>query len=89
MPIHPDNKARYPKPLPSKERLLELLTYYPETGVIQFREGGRFICAAGRVLAYSLESFPTDLEAAAHAKAYRTAHWAYASTVDHRMGACI
>ena len=40
----------------------------------------RFICAAGRVLAYSLESFPTDVEAAADAKAYRTAHWAHAAT---------
>ena len=49
----------------------------------------RFICAAGRVLAYSLETFPCNLQAAADAKAYRSAHWAHASTVDHRMGACI
>lgn len=49
----------------------------------------RFICEAGRVLAYSPESFPTDMEAAAHAKAYRTAFWAVACEVDHRMGACI
>ena len=49
----------------------------------------RFICNAGRVLAYSLESFTSNLEAAAAAKAYRAAHWAHASTVDYRMGACI
>ena len=49
----------------------------------------RFICAAGRVLAYSPESFPTDMEAAAHAKAYRAAFWAVACEVDHRMGGCI
>jgi len=49
----------------------------------------RFICAAGRVLAYSLETFATDMEAAANAKAYRVKHWAQASSVDHRMGACI
>ena len=49
----------------------------------------RFICAAGRILAYSRESFSSDHEAAADAKAYRAAHWMHASAVDHRMGACI
>jgi len=49
----------------------------------------RMICAAGRVLVYSLETFATDMEAAAAAKAYRVANWRHAATVDHRMGACI
>jgi hypothetical protein len=48
----------------------------------------RFICAAGRVLAYSLESFTSDHEAAANARAYCIAHWERAAIVDHRMGAC-
>jgi len=39
LPIHPDNKARYPKPLPSQELLRELLIYDPETGEIRFRDG--------------------------------------------------
>ena len=47
------------------------------------------ICGAGRILAYSLEVFPDLMDAAASAKAYRTAFWAVASQVDHRMAACI
>ena len=49
----------------------------------------RMICAAGRTLVYTAESWPTDLEAFSAAKAYRTAFWAMACEIDHRMGACI
>lgn len=49
----------------------------------------RMICAAGRTLVYTDESWPTDFEAFDAAKAYRTAFWAMASQIDHRMGACI
>lgn len=47
------------------------------------------ICAAGRILAYSSESFPCITSAAAAAKAYRAAFWALADEIDHRMGRCI
>lgn len=49
----------------------------------------RMICAAGRVLVYTAESWATDFEAADAAKAYRAAFWAVACQVDHRMAACI
>ena len=49
----------------------------------------RMICAAGRVLVYTAESWAINFEAADAAKAYRTAFWAIACQVDHRMGACI
>lgn len=48
----------------------------------------RFISAGGRVLVYSAESFPCNLQAAKAAKEFRTRNWAHAATVDHRMGAC-
>jgi hypothetical protein len=57
------------------------------------RAGNRWtwqmIDAAGRVLVYTSETWPCDFSAFAAAKAYRTAFWAVAETVDHRMGACI
>lgn len=49
----------------------------------------RMIAADRRVLVYTSDSWHTDLEAFAAAKAYRTAFWAMACTIDHRMGACI
>lgn len=49
----------------------------------------RMICASGRTLVNTVESWATDFEAFAAAKAYRTAFWAYAVQVDHRMEACI
>jgi hypothetical protein len=49
----------------------------------------RMICAAGRTLVEAREQFPCSDSAAAAAKDYRTRFWAYASTVDHRMAACI
>lgn len=48
----------------------------------------QMICAAGRVLAYSMESWATDFEAADAAKAYRAAIFGSAARVDHRQGAC-
>lgn len=47
------------------------------------------ICAAGRVLVYTDESWPTDMEAADAAKSYRARFWAIACQIDHRMAACI
>jgi hypothetical protein len=49
----------------------------------------RMVCAVGRVLVYTAESWPTDTEAFAAAKSYRVAFWARADAVDHRMGACV
>ncbi|WP_337846794.1 hypothetical protein [Sphingomonas sp.] len=49
----------------------------------------RMICAAGRVLASTAETFDTDFAAFAAAKDYRTRFWAACSEIDHRMGACI
>lgn len=49
----------------------------------------RMICAAGRVLVYCSEQWPTDFEAASAAKAWRAAFWDMAWGIDHRMGACI
>lgn len=49
----------------------------------------RMICAAGRVLAYTMESFPCVDSAFAAGRAYRTQFWQIAAQVDHRMGACI
>lgn len=42
-----------------------------------------------RPLVYTDDTFPCDFSAFAAAKAYRTAFWAMACEVDHRMGACI
>lgn len=50
---------------------------------------GRMIDAAGAVLVYTAETFTCDFSAFAAAKAYRTAFWAMACQIDHRMGACI
>ena len=47
------------------------------------------IGADSAALAYTADTYPCDLSAFAAAKAYRTAFWAMACAVDHRMGACI
>lgn len=49
----------------------------------------RMIDAEGRAIVYTDESWPSGFDAFAAAKAYRTAFWAMACAVDHRMGACI
>lgn len=49
----------------------------------------RWICAAGRTLVETFETFPCDLSTWRAAKAYRVAFWAVADAIDHRMGACI
>ncbi len=49
----------------------------------------QFISADGRILFYSPEVFSDDGVAFDTAKAYRTAFWARACQIDHRMGACI
>ena len=49
----------------------------------------RMIGFDGAVLVYTSETWPCDFSAFAAAKAYRTAFWAMACQVDHRMGACI
>lgn len=49
----------------------------------------RLICASGRALAYSSESFSCILSAARAAKEYRREFWAMADRIDHRMGRCI
>lgn len=47
------------------------------------------ICAAGRVLVYTTETYDDDGQAAEAAKAYRAQFWAMADEVDHRMARCI
>jgi hypothetical protein len=49
----------------------------------------RLICAAGRILVYTAETFETDHEAAEAAKAYRRGFWFVADQIDHRMARCI
>lgn len=49
----------------------------------------RMICAAGRVLVYTADSWATDFEAADAARAWRKRFWDHAWAIDHRMGACI
>lgn len=49
----------------------------------------RMIGADGAVLVYTGDSWPSDHDAFAAAKAYRTSFWAMACAIDHRMGACI
>lgn len=49
----------------------------------------KLICAVGRVLVYTDDRFPTILDAAEAAKAYRTAFWAVADLVDHRQARAI
>lgn len=49
----------------------------------------RLICAVGRVLVYTDETFETDLAAAAAAKAYRAGFWALADLIDHRQARAI
>lgn len=51
--------------------------------------GWTFICALGRVLAYSAEVFPCVDSAASAARDYRSAFWAVADSVDFRMARCI
>lgn len=48
----------------------------------------RMICAAGRTLVYTAETYPCDFSAYAAAKAYRAAFWDMAWAIDARMGAC-
>jgi hypothetical protein len=48
----------------------------------------RMICAFGRTLVYTSETYDDDLLAAEAAKSYRTAFWRVADQVDHRMGRC-
>lgn len=48
----------------------------------------RMICAAGRQLAVSIDSFATDFDAADDARAWRATFFAAASVIDHRQGAC-
>lgn len=59
--------------------------------VIQHGNGfaWRMICALGRILAYSTETFPCITSAADAAKAYRREFWAIADQIDHRMARCI
>ena len=49
----------------------------------------RMICDQGRILAYCNQVHGRISDAANAAKAYRTAFWAMACRVDHRMAACI
>ena len=49
----------------------------------------RLISFCGRVLVYTPDSYETDFEAAAAAKAYRAGFWFVADQVDHRMARCI
>lgn len=49
----------------------------------------QMICSAGRVLAYTSETYDDDGQAAEAAKTYRRNFWAVADQVDHRMGRCI
>ncbi len=43
----------------------------------------------GRVLVYGRDSFATDIEAFAAAKAWRSEFWARADQIDHRMARAI
>lgn len=43
------------------------------------------IGVCGRVLVYTAETFETDVEANAAAKAYRAGFWLVADGVDHRQ----
>lgn len=83
MPIHPDNRARYPKPLPSKERLLELLAYDPETGVIQFREGGRSFAITTKGY---LQATIDGVTYYAHRIIWKMLHDEEPPQIDHRDG---
>lgn len=47
------------------------------------------ICNQGRVLAYTDERWPSDIEAAAAAKRYRTTLWAIAEGIDNRQARAI
>jgi hypothetical protein len=47
----------------------------------------RMICAAGRTLAYTAETWATDFEAFTAAKHYRATIWSFAAKVDERQGA--
>lgn len=51
--------------------------------------GWTMICTTGRVLAYTVETFPCVATAARAAKEYRAAFWGRACEIDHRMAACI
>lgn len=47
------------------------------------------LCALGRVLVTTDETFPTDVAANDAAKRYRSTFWAIADAVDYRMARCI
>lgn len=47
------------------------------------------ISDAGGVLAYAQDCWPTDLEAADAARAFRAALWAAAEATDHRQARAI
>jgi hypothetical protein len=49
----------------------------------------QLICALGRVLVYTPETFESDIAAAEAAKDYRRTFWGVADQVDHRMARCI
>lgn len=49
----------------------------------------QLICAAGRALVWTDETFETDKDAAAAAKAYRASFWFVADQVDHRQARCV
>lgn len=49
----------------------------------------QLISFCGRVLVYTPDTFESDMEAAAAAKAYRSTFWAIADQVDHRMARCV
>lgn len=47
------------------------------------------ICALGRVLVYTAERWPRDIDAAEDARAYRAGFWAVADLIDHRQARAI
>lgn len=49
----------------------------------------RLICAAGRVLVYTAETFDSDNAAANAAKAYRSDFWALSDRIDHRQARAV
>lgn len=49
----------------------------------------QMVCAFGRVLVYTDDTFEDMGQAAEAAKAYRSGFWAVADQIDHRMARCI
>lgn len=83
MPIHPDNRARYPKPLPSQERLRELLIYDPETGEIRFRDGSRGFTVTTKGY---LQTTIDGVTFYAHRLIWKLLHDLEPPQIDHRDG---